>query len=66
MSFINDETTPIEWWAAELAELIAVREGLQKRSTHLRILESLGTWIYYYEAGMTPKRAFAAFWKEGV
>lgn len=62
--FVNNEEFPIEFWVIELGELIAIREGIQKRSAHLRILETLGDWIAYYEAGMTPKRAFAAFWKE--
>lgn len=62
--FINNEDLPIEYWIIELGELMAIREGIQKRSAHLRILETLGTWIGYYELGLTPKRAFAAFWKE--
>jgi len=64
MAFVQNEDYPIEYWSIELAELIAVREGLQRREAHLRILETLSHWIKYYEVGMTPNRAFMTFWKE--
>lgn len=62
--FQNSEDFPIEYWMAELAELIAVREGLKKREANLRVLENLGEFISYYELGFSTKKAFALFWKE--
>lgn len=66
MAFINNTEVPVEWWAAELAELIAVRNGIRKREANLLVLENLSEMIYYYEASFTPKQAYARFHKEVV
>lgn len=64
MSFVNDESVPIEWWLAELSELISIREGIRKRESNLRVLENAGEFIAYYEAGLPVKKAYDKFWKE--
>lgn len=64
MSFTNSEELPIEWWLAELSELIAIREGLRKRESNLRVLENAGEFITLYEAGLSVKKAYDKFWKE--
>lgn len=64
MSFVNDESVPIEWWLAELSELISIREGIRKRESNLRVLENAGEFITYYEAGLPVKKAYDKFWKE--
>lgn len=61
MSFVNNEDVGIEWWIAEAAELISVREGLQKRHSNLVILENLSEWIGYYELSLSPKAAYNKF-----
>jgi len=66
MSFVNVEESPIEYFILEVAELMAVREGIQRRGAHLRILETLGEWVMYYEAGLSPKKAYNKFWGESV
>lgn len=66
MSFENNTEVPVEWWAAELAELIAVRNGIRKREANLLVLENLSEFIYLYEASFTPKKAFSQFYKESV
>lgn len=66
MAFINNTEVPVEWWAAELAELIAVRNGIRKREANLLVLENLSEFIYLYEASFTPKKAFSQFYKESV
>lgn len=66
MAFINNTEVPVEWWAAELAELISVRQGIRKREANLLILENLSEFIYLYEASFTPKKAFSQFYKESV
>lgn len=64
MAFVQNDEIGIEWWAAELAELIAVRNGIRKREANLLVLENLSEFIYYYEASFTPKKAYAQFHKE--
>lgn len=64
MAFVNDESLPIEWWLAELSELMSVREGLRKRESNLRVLENAGEFIYLYESGLSVKKAYEKFWKE--
>jgi len=64
MAFVQNEEVGIEWWVAELAELIAVREGLKKREANLRVLENLSEFIAYYELGLPVKKAYALFWRE--
>jgi len=66
MAFVQNEDVGIEWWAAELAELIAVRNGIRKREANLLVLENLSEFIYLYEASFTPKKAFSQFYKESV
>jgi len=66
MSFVNAEESPIEYYIIEVAELMAVREGLKRREAHLRILETLGDWIVYYEAGLSAKKSYSKFWGESV
>lgn len=66
MSFQNSEGFPIEDWIIELAELVSVREGIQKREAHLRILENLSEFIGYYELGFSTKKAFKFFWGEKI
>lgn len=61
MSFNNVEDSPIEHFILEAATLISVREGIQKREAHLKILETLSEWIFLYESGLSPKAAFNKF-----
>lgn len=65
MAFIQNEDIGIEWWIAELAELISVREGLKKRESNLVVLENLSELIGYYELSLSPKAAFGKF-RSGV
>lgn len=65
MSFINSEENPIEFYLLEVASLIAVREGKEKRVANLIILETLSEWLYLYESGLSPKVAYNKF-KETV
>lgn len=65
MSFQNNEDCSIEFWLAEMSSLIAIREGLQKRESNLKILESISEFIYMYESGLSVKAAFGKF-KGGV
>jgi len=65
MSFQNVEDSPIEYYILEAAALIAVREGIQKREAHVKILETLSEWISYYEAALPVKSAYSKF-KSGV
>jgi len=64
MAFIQNDEIGIEWWVAELSELISVRNGIRKRESNLLVLENLSEFIYFYEASFTPKKAFAQFYKE--
>jgi len=66
MSFVQNEDIGIEWWIAELSELISVRNGIRKRESNLLVLENLSEFIYLYEASFTPKKAFSQFYKESV
>jgi hypothetical protein len=66
MSFKNNDDLSIEWWIAEAAELISVREGLQKRHSNLVILENLSEWIGYYELSLSPKSAYSKFRSSSV
>ena len=61
MSFQNVEDSPIEYYILEAAALIAVREGIQKREAHVKILETLSEWVFLYESGLSPKAAFNKF-----
>jgi len=65
MSFNNSEENPIEFFILEAASLMAIREGIQHRVAHVRILETLSEWIYLYEAGLDAKKAYNKF-KETV
>lgn len=65
MSFNNSEENPIEFFILEVASLMAIREGIQHRVAHVRILETLSEWIYLYEAGLDAKKAYNKF-KETV
>lgn len=66
MSFQNSEENPIEFYLLEVASLMAIREGIQHRIAHVRILETLSEWIYMYESGLSPKAAFKKFRSSGV
>ena len=61
MSFNNSEENPTEFYLFEVASLIAVREGKEKRHCHLIILETLSEWIGYYELGIPVKKAYGLF-----
>lgn len=61
MSFQNSEENPIEFYLLEVAALIAVREGKEKRVANLIILETLSEWIFMYESGLSPKAAYSKF-----
>lgn len=61
MSFINSEENPIEFFILEVASLMAIREGIQHRIAHVRLLETLSEWIFLYESGLSPKAAFNKF-----
>lgn len=61
MSFQNNEDYNIEYWIAEVAELISVRDGVQKRHANLVVLENLSEFIGYYELALTAKQAFNKF-----
>lgn len=61
MSFKNNEEVGIEWWIAEVSELISVRDGVQKRHANLVVLENLSEWIYLYELGLSAKAAYGKF-----
>lgn len=61
MSFQNNEDYSIEYWIAEIAELISVRDGVQKRHANLTVLENLSELIGYYELALTAKQAFNKF-----
>ena len=61
MSFNNSEENPIEFYLLEVASLMAIREGIQRRAAHVKILETLSEWIYLYESGLSPKAAFNKF-----
>jgi hypothetical protein len=61
MSFNNSEENPIEFYLLEVASLIAVREGKEKRVANLIILETLSEWIRYYELGLPTKKAYSLF-----
>lgn len=65
MSFVNSEENPIEFFILEVASLMAIREGIQHRVAHVRILETLSEWIFLYEAGLDAKKAYNKF-KETV
>lgn len=65
MSFANSEENPIEFFILEVASLMAIREGIQHRVAHVRILETLSEWIFLYEAGLDAKKAYNKF-KETV
>lgn len=64
--FNNSEENPIEFWLAELSELIAVREGIQKRHSNLKILESISEFIFLYESGLSVKSAYNKFRSSSV
>lgn len=66
MSFKNSEENPIEFYLLEVASLMAIREGIQRRVAHVRILETLSEWIFLYESGLTPKAAFNKFRSSSV
>lgn len=61
MSFQNNEDFNIEFFILEVASLMAIREGIQRRAAHVKILETLSEWIYLYESGLSPKAAFNKF-----
>lgn len=61
MGFQNNEDVGIEWWIAEVSELISVRDGVQKRHANLVVLENLSEFIGYYELALTSKQAFNKF-----
>jgi hypothetical protein len=66
MSFQNSEENPIEFFILEVALLMAIREGIQHRIAHVRILETLSEWIFLYESGLSPKAAFNKFRSSNV
>jgi len=66
MSFQNNSDYAVEYWMAELSELMSVREGLKKRESNLRVLENLSEFLGYYELGLPVKKAYSLFWKEIV
>ena len=66
MSFNNSEENPIEFYLLEVASLIAVREGKEKRVANLIILETLSEWIFMYESGLSPKAAYNKFRSSSV
>ena len=66
MSFNNSEENPVEFYLLEVASLIAVREGKEKRVAHLIILETLSEWIFMYESGLSPKAAYNKFRSSSV
>ena len=66
MSFNNSEENPIEFYLLEVAALIAVREGKEKRVANLIILETLSEWIFMYESGLSPKAAYGKFRSSSV
>lgn len=66
MSFNNSEENPIEFYLLEVAALIAVREGKEKRVANLIILETLSEWIFMYESGLNPKAAYNKFRSSSV
>lgn len=59
--FANSEENPIEFFILEVASLMAIREGKEKKQCHLVILETLSEWIYLYESGLSPKVAYGKF-----
>jgi hypothetical protein len=61
MSFENNSDSPIEFFILEVASLMAIREGIQHRVAHVRILETLSEWVFLYESGLSPKAAFNKF-----
>lgn len=65
MSFQNNEDYNIEFFILEVASLMAIREGKEKKQCHLVILETLSEWIYLYESGLSSKAAYKKF-KEAV
>lgn len=65
MSFKNNEDYNIEFFILEVASLMAIREGKEKKQCHLVILETLSEWIYLYEAGLDAKKSYNKF-KEAV
>lgn len=62
MSFQNNEDYNIEFFILEVASLMAIREGKEKKQCHLVILETLSEWIKYYELGLPAKKAYGLFW----
>lgn len=66
MAFINSEENPIEFYLLEVASLIAVREGKEKRVANLIILETLSEWLYMYESGLSVKAAYSKFRSSSV
>ena len=66
MSFCNSEENPIEFYLLEVASLIAVREGKEKRAANLIILETLSEWLYMYESGLSVKAAYNKFRSSSV
>ena len=66
MSFQNSEENPIEFFILEVASLMAIREGIQHRVAHVRILETLSEWVFLYESGLSPKAAFNKFRSSSV
>ncbi len=64
MSFQSNPDMPIEFWLSEVAEVIKIREGIQRREAHLRILECMSYYIAYYEIGLRPESAVERLWKE--
>lgn len=65
MSFQNNPEYPIEFWMSEMCDLISIRENIQKRESNLKIRESLGEFISYYEASLNVQSAYNKF-KGGV
>ncbi|MCY1445398.1 hypothetical protein D9M71_619090 [compost metagenome] len=61
MSFVNNSDSPIEFFLMEVASLMAVRDGIKHREAHVKILETAGYWIGYYELALTAKQAFNKF-----
>lgn len=66
MSFQNNEDFNIEFFILEVASLMAIRERIQHRVAHVRILETLSEWIFLYESGLSPKAAFNKFRSSSV
>ena len=58
------EEFPLEDWVQELAVLMKHVEGVKKREGYQRIMDNLAEFIFYYEAGLSPRQSFDRFWED--